>query len=95
MKKKNKIKDKDADDGYKDDDPSDPDFPVGKMIRIPDFLPPPGELIFPGDETEKVTIVLKKRNVDFFRKKAKEHHTKYQRMIREVLDRYVSKYLSS
>lgn len=95
MKKKNKIKDKEIDDGYKDDDPSDPDCPVGKMTRIPNFLPPPSELIFPGDETEKVTIVLKKDNVDFFRRKAKEHHTKYQKMIREVLDRYVTKYSAS
>ena len=94
MKKKNKVQDRDED-GYKYDDPSDPDFPVGKLTRIPDFLPPPGELIFPGDETEKVTIVLKKGSVDFFRRKAKEHHTKYQKMIRAVLDRYVSRYSES
>ncbi len=82
-------------DGYEDDDPSDPDFPSGKLIEVSNFLPPPGELIFPGGATEKVTIVLKKGSVDFFRRKAKEHHTKYQKMIREVLDRYVSKYSSS
>ena len=90
MKKKNKIKD--GDDGYKDDDPSDPDFPSGKLIEVPNFLPPPGELVFPKDDTVKVTIALKRASVDFFRDKAKEHHTQYQKMIREVLDRYVAKY---
>ncbi len=79
-------------DGYENDDPTDPDFPIGKMTRVPDFLPPPDQLVLPGGETEKVTIVLKKSSVDFFRKKAKQHRTKYQRMIREVLDRYVSRY---
>ncbi len=79
-------------DGYENDDPLDPDFPSGKLTRVPDFLPPPEELVFPGEETEKVTIVLRKASVDFFRKKAGQLHTKYQRMIREVLDRYVSRY---
>ncbi len=79
-------------DGYEDDDPSDPDFPAGELVRVPNFLPPPDQLIFPDDETEKVTIVLRKKSVDFFREKAKQYHTKYQRMIREVLDRYVTRY---
>ncbi len=82
-------------DGYEDDDPSDPDCPSGQLIEVPNFLPPPDQLVFPGDEAEKITIVLKKASVDFFRRKAKEHHTKYQKMIREVLDRYVSKYSGS
>lgn len=91
MKKK---KNKPGADGYEENDPSDPDFPSGKLTQISDFLPPPEELVFSGEETEKVTIVLKKASVDFFRGKAKEFHTKYQRMIREVLDRYVSRYQS-
>ena len=39
-------------DGYEDDDPSDPDFPVGKLTEIPNFLPPPGEpgVNFPAAE---------------------------------------------
>ncbi len=82
-------------DGYEDDDPSDPDFPTGKLVEIPNFLPPPEQLIFPGEATEKVTIVLKKSSVDFFREQAKKHRTKYQRMIREVLHRYVARYSSS
>ena len=79
-------------DGYEDNDPSDPDFPSGDLIEIPNFLPPPDQLVFPDDETEKVTIILKKKSVDFFREQARKHHTKYQRMIRAVLDRYVKRF---
>ena len=86
--KRNKL----GPDGYEDDDPSDPDFPSGDLIRIPNFLPPPEELFPQADGTVKVTIALKKESVNFFRQKARENHTKYQRMIREVLDRYVAKY---
>ncbi len=94
-KNKNKVREKDPYDGYKDDDPSDPDFPVGKMTRIPNFLPPPEELFPPKSDTVKVTIVLKKASVDFFREAARKHHAKYQRMIRRVLDGYVARYRSS
>ncbi len=57
----------------------------GRVIK--DFLPPPSQLIFKED-MEKVTIMLTGRSVDFFRAEAKKHGTQYQRMIREVLDRY-------
>ena len=65
--------------------------PIGKMTRVNDFLPPPGELIMP-EETVKITIFLKKSSVDFFKHKAQEYHTKYQKMIRELVDRYVTQY---
>ena len=71
----------------------DPDMPIGKLTRVKDFLPPPEELVFPSD-TVKVTIVLKRSSVNFFKKKAEKHHTKYQRMIRELLDRYAMQYSS-
>lgn len=64
-----------------------PDMPVGKLKEVADFLPPPGELVLP-EETVKVTLSLTKSSLDFFRREAKRHHTKYQRMIREVVDRY-------
>ncbi|MCX5692241.1 MAG: CopG family transcriptional regulator [Candidatus Omnitrophica bacterium] len=67
--------------------------PIGKMTRINDFLPPPEELIM-SEETVKITIFLKKSSVDFFKHKAQECHTKYQRMIRELIDRYASQYSS-
>ena len=67
------------------------DMPAGKLTRIADFLPPPSKLIRP-EETVKITIALKRSSVEFFKAEAQKHHAKYQRMIREVLDRYVSRY---
>ncbi len=70
----------------------DPDLPVGKLTEVENFLPPPHELVFPDLPTVKVTIALNRSSIDFFKEKAKKHGTKYQRMIREVLDRYASRY---
>ena len=69
----------------------DPDFPIGKLTRVDDILPPPSQLVF-GEKTMKVTIALSQSSVSFFKREAQKHHTKYQRMIREVLDRYASRY---
>ena len=69
----------------------DPDMPIGKLTRIKDFLPPPEKLVFP-ERTIKVTISLSKSSVDFFKGIAKEHDIKYQKMIRELLDRYTAQY---
>lgn len=65
---------------------------IGKVKVIPDFLPGPEKLVF-KDETVKVTLSLTKASVDFFKKEAKTHHTQYQKMIRALLDKYVSHYL--
>jgi len=69
----------------------DRDMPIGNISRVKDFLPPPSELVLP-EETIKVTIALKKSSVDFFKKTAERNHTKYQRMIRELVDRYATQY---
>ncbi len=69
----------------------DPDMPVGKLTLVKDFLPPPSKLIFPND-TVKVTISLKASSVGFFKYQAAKHHTKYQKMIRKVLDEYAMRY---
>ena len=66
-------------------------MPSGNIVEVKDFLPPPEELIMP-EETVKVTIVLNQSTVTFFKKQAGKHKTKYQKMIREVLDRYTSRY---
>jgi hypothetical protein len=42
----------------------------------------------PRLRSEKVTIALSKRSVDFFKREARLHGTQYQRMIRALLDRY-------
>lgn len=65
------------------------DEPMGKVIVINDFLPSPEELAF-KEETVKVTISLSKTSIDFFKKEAKQHRTQYQKMIRRLLDEYVS-----
>ena len=69
----------------------DDDMPQGKLTRIKNFLPPPDQLVFP-EETAKITISLKKSSIAFFKRQAMRHHTKYQRMIRELLDTYVMQY---
>lgn len=67
------------------------DMPVGKLTRIKDFLPAPDKLVIP-EKTVKITISLKKSSIDFFKQQAQRHHTKYQRMIRELVDRYALQY---
>ena len=69
----------------------DPNMPVGKMTRVEDFLPPPDKLIFPK-QTIKITLNLRPSSVAFFKREAARHHTKYQQMIREVIDRYAGFY---
>ena len=64
------------------------------MFRVKDFLPPPEELIIP-EETAKITISFKKSSIDFFKHQAQRYHTKYQRMIKEMVDRYVMQYSHS
>jgi hypothetical protein len=54
----------------------DSNKPIGKMTRVNDFLPSPEELVIP-EETVKITILLKKSSVDFFKRKAQEYHTEY------------------
>jgi hypothetical protein len=61
--------------------------PLGRLRIVPDFLPPPEELV-PRDGGVKVTIALTRRSVDFFKREARKRKTKYQRMIRRLLDAY-------
>lgn len=67
------------------------DMPIGKLIKVKDFLPPPAELAVP-EKTAKITISLNKASVDFFKHQAQRYHTKYQRMIRELVDQYAMRY---
>lgn len=64
--------------------------PLGKLVVIPNFLPPPEDLVLrDADETVKITISLDKKSVDFFKEKAKAARTSYQKMIRKLLTHYV------
>jgi uncharacterized protein (DUF4415 family) len=65
----------------------DDDMPSKYARVIPDYLPPPEELLPPGSKM-KITIELDEDCVDFFQKQAAKHGGHYQRMIREVLRRY-------
>jgi predicted DNA binding CopG/RHH family protein len=62
--------------------------PIGKIKIVKDFLPSPQELASSGN-TVKVTLTLNKSNVEYFKKMAEKHHSRYQTMIRTLLDEYV------
>ena len=64
---------------------------MGKLRVVKDFLPPPDQLGL-KEENVKVTIALKKSSIEFFKKETKENHTSYQKMIRQVIDWYDSRY---
>ena len=66
------------------------DEPIENVKIVEDFLPSPEDLVF-KDKTIKVTIALSKSSVDYFKKVAKLYNTQYQKMIRRLLDEYVSK----
>ncbi len=63
----------------------------GKLRIIKDFLPSPEKLAF-KEEPMKVTMVLSKNSVQFFKKTARKHHTPYQKLIRTLLDTYVAQF---
>ena len=70
------------------------DEPMGNLRVVKDFLPPPEQLV-PKEDNVKVTIALKKSSIDFFKEEAKKHNTSYQKMIRQVIDWYASRYKKS
>jgi predicted DNA binding CopG/RHH family protein len=66
------------------------DEPIGDVEVIADFLPSPEELVLRNQQT-KVTISLSAESVQFFKDVAKQHHTQYQKIIRQLLDEYVAR----
>lgn len=68
----------------------DDDMPTGKLIEVPDFLPPPEELA--KAKTKIIYTRLDAKTIAFLKKEAKKRGEKYQKMIREVLSRYASHY---
>ena len=63
--------------------------PIGDIKIITDFLPSPEELALKKENT-KVTISLSSESVAYFKDVAKKHHLQYQKIIRQLLDEYVS-----
>ena len=70
----------------------DRNMPIGKLKKVGDFLPSPEKLAVP-ERTVKITLRLSESSLNFFKKQAKKYHTKYQKMVRFLLDKYVEKYL--
>ena len=64
---------------------------IGRVELVKDFLPKPEELVF-KEETVKVTLNLSKSSIEFFKGLAQKHGSKYQKVIRNLLDRYTSHY---
>ena len=65
--------------------------PMGTLKPVPDFLPPPEQLVL-KEEQVKVTISLSKKSVNFFKDIARQNNTSYQKMIRQVIDLYSNRY---
>lgn len=61
------------------------------LRRIKDFLPSPDQLVA-KEPTVKVTLSLSRGTVDFFKSRARRHGAQYQKMIRRLLDLYVSRF---
>ena len=69
----------------------DYDMPIGELKRIDDFLPPPKDLVIP-EHTVMVTLRLSEKSVNFFKQQAKKYNTKYQKMLRFLVDKYTERY---
>jgi len=67
------------------------DMPVGKLTRVKDTLPSPEELMV-GDKTVKVTLRLSESSLKFFKQYAQKYHTKYQKVIRKLIDVYAERF---
>jgi hypothetical protein len=60
---------------------------IGKIKIVKDFLPSPEELAAKED-TVRVTLLLNKEIVDYFKQEAEKRHAHYQTMIRILLSAY-------
>jgi predicted DNA binding CopG/RHH family protein len=60
----------------------------GLVKQVPDFLPPPAELNLKSKPT-KISINLETDTLEYFKSEADKLGGSYQRMIRNLLNRYV------
>lgn len=67
------------------------DLPIGRLTRVKDMLPPPEELAVP-EKTIKVTLRLSESSIGVFKQYAHKYHTKYQKMIRSLIDAYAEQF---
>lgn len=66
------------------------EFDEADLQIIADFLPSPNEM---GQQlaTRKITIALSNPTIAFFKAQARHLKVPYQKLVRELLDRYVAK----
>lgn len=64
---------------------------LGEVEVVKDFLPSPEDLVVKED-TVKVTLNLSRSSIKFFKKLALDNGSQYQKVIRNLLDRYTSHY---
>ena len=69
----------------------DLNMPIGKLTRVEDTLPSPEELMAP-ERTIKVTLRLSEASIRFFKDYANKYHTKYQKVIRRLVDTYAKRF---
>lgn len=64
---------------------------IGEIEIVKDFLPKPEELVL-RENTVKVTLNLSQSSVKFFKELAEKEGLQYQKLIRNLLDKYASHY---
>ncbi|WP_173644570.1 CopG family transcriptional regulator [Leptospira alstonii] len=64
---------------------------IKSSMVIEDFLPPPNRLVLKEDNS-RITIVLSKKSISFFKEQSKKSGIPYQAMIKKVLDLYAEYY---
>ena len=69
---------------------TDPAEPIGDVTLVADFLPAPSQLV-PRKHTVRITMEFTQESIAFFKREAKQHHTSYQAMIRNLVDAYAQK----
>jgi predicted DNA binding CopG/RHH family protein len=68
--------------------------PIGKVKVVKDFLPSPNELVLKEDAI-RVTLMLSKKSINYFKQEAEKQHAHYQSMIRALLDKYAQHYTTA
>ena len=71
--------------------PTDISEAINNSVIIKDFLPSPDELVL-KEKTQRITINLSEKSINFFKTTAKKNKVSYQQMIKEILDRYTDYY---
>ena len=66
-------------------------IPLGRIDRAVKNMPNPIGLL-PQEKKILISVYLNESTVRFFKKEANRHHSKYQRMMRAVLERYKEAY---